>query len=110
MPSMMKNQPMKDNYVGGLEKSVARKVGDVMGANRKTAKMLIRGASNIADDASKMFVEKPAKMIAKKMKPFPPEMRQPKKTPKTPTREQPPYRKNKFSKPDKPMFGGKFGI
>lgn len=65
MPAMMGNQPMKDSYVGGLEKSVARKVGDVMGANRKAAKMLVRGASNIVDDASKMFVKKPAKMIAK---------------------------------------------
>ena len=28
MPAMMGNQPMKDSYVGGLEKSVADKVSD----------------------------------------------------------------------------------
>lgn len=28
MPAMMGNQPMKDSYVGGLEKSVADKVAD----------------------------------------------------------------------------------
>lgn len=26
MPSMMKNQPMKDSYVGGLEESLAKKM------------------------------------------------------------------------------------
>lgn len=30
MPGMMKNQPMKDSYVGGLEKSLADKVSGAM--------------------------------------------------------------------------------
>lgn len=93
MPGMMKNQPMKDNYVGGLEFSLAKK----MKTTQRPPRTMPISMSEKGPKVKGPRVGTEGKM-------------QPKKTPKVPPREQPPYRKNKFLKPDKPMFGGKFGM
>jgi hypothetical protein len=75
MPAMMGNQPMKDDYVSGLEKRVARKVGDVAAAGRKLSGAAVRiGKSTITDRGYTKEIEQqgrrlsdPARKMMKKM-------------------------------------------
>lgn len=91
MPAMMGNQPMKDSYVGGLEKSLAKKM--------KAPK---RPVNTLPTSRSPIPMEKGPRVGVEGVM-------QPKKTPVVPPMRRRPQGRDKILKNGRPMFG-KFGI
>lgn len=54
MPAMMSNQPMKDNYVGGLEESLAKKIKPFL-SGKLPVKPRPQGRDKILKNGRPMF-------------------------------------------------------